>query len=74
MSLQTTLGIAKTGTKSLRVTVPEGVVAYLALTPGDKLEWRMEIENGEKVVLVRKAGVEGSEPVRLVSKHPKGRK
>jgi bifunctional DNA-binding transcriptional regulator/antitoxin component of YhaV-PrlF toxin-antitoxin module len=57
MSLQTTLGIAKIGTKSLRVTVPEGVVAYLDLRSGDKLEWRMEIENGEKVVLVRKAGL-----------------
>ena len=73
MSLQTTIGIAKLGTKSLRVTVPEGVVAYLALESGDKLEWRMEIEDGEKVVLVRKAGDQRKETVKLISKHRKVR-
>ncbi len=55
MSLQSTVGTAKVGTKSLRSTVPEGVVAYLDIQEGDKLEWRMEIEDGEKVVKVRKA-------------------
>jgi bifunctional DNA-binding transcriptional regulator/antitoxin component of YhaV-PrlF toxin-antitoxin module len=55
MSLETTIGIAKIGTKSLRATIPEGVVAYLNLQSGDKLEWRMEIEDGQKVVKVRKA-------------------
>ena len=54
MSLQTTVGVAKTGVKSLRATIPEGVVAYLDLRAGDKLEWRMEIEDGQKVVKVRK--------------------
>lgn len=53
-NLSSTVGIAKLGTKSLRATVPEGVVAYLDLKSGDKLDWRMEIENGEKVVKVRK--------------------
>lgn len=43
------------GTKSLRSTVPEGVVAYLDIQEGDKLDWRMEIEDGEKVVKVKKA-------------------
>jgi len=55
MSLKSTLGIAKTGTMSLRATVPEGIVAFLELEPGDKLEWKMEIINGERAVIVRKA-------------------
>ncbi len=55
MSLQTTVGYAKLGVKSLRATIPEGVVAYLNLQIGDKLEWRMEIGNGRKIVIVRKA-------------------
>lgn len=55
MSLQSTVGVAKVGTKSLRSTVPEGVVAYLDIQEGDKLDWRMEIEDGEKVVKVRKS-------------------
>ncbi len=54
MSLKSTLGIAKTGTTSLRATVPEGIVAFLDLKSGDKLEWRMEIIEGERAVVVRK--------------------
>jgi hypothetical protein len=54
MSLQTTVGIAKIGTKSLRATIPEGVVAYLNLEAGNKLDWRMEIIEGKKIVLVSK--------------------
>lgn len=55
MSLQSTVGIARTGAKSLRATVPEGIVAFLELNEGDKLAWRMDIQNGERVVIVRKA-------------------
>jgi hypothetical protein len=54
MSLKSTLGIAKTGTTSLRATVPEGIVAFLDLKAGDKLEWKMEIIDGERVTIVRK--------------------
>jgi hypothetical protein len=54
MSLKSTLGIAKTGTTSLRATVPEGIVAFLDLKAGDKLEWKMEIVENERVVLVKK--------------------
>jgi len=57
MSLKSTLGIAKTGTTSLRATVPEGIVAFLDLKSGDKLEWKMEIINGERVVIARKLKV-----------------
>ncbi len=55
MSLETTVGIAKIGTRSLRATIPEGIVAYLALSAGNKLEWRMEMDKGERIVIVRKA-------------------
>jgi hypothetical protein len=54
VSLKSTLGIAKTGTTSLRATVPEGIVAFLELKSGDKLDWKMEIQNGERVVVVKK--------------------
>jgi hypothetical protein len=54
MSLKSTLGIAKTGTTSLRATVPEGIVAFLELKAGDKLEWKMEIINNKRVAIVRK--------------------
>jgi len=54
MSLASTVGIARTGTKSLRATVPEGIVAFLDLKEGNKLEWRMEIINGDRVAIVRK--------------------
>jgi hypothetical protein len=54
MSLTSTAGIAKTGTKSLRATIPEGIVAFLDLKEGEKLEWKMEIINNQRVVVVRK--------------------
>jgi len=54
MSLKSTIGIAKTGTTSLRVTVPEGIVAFLDLKAGDKLDWKMEIIDDERVVIVKK--------------------
>jgi hypothetical protein len=54
MSLKSTVGIAKTGTTSLRATVPEGIVAFLDLKVGDKLDWKMEIIENERVVVVRK--------------------
>lgn len=55
MSLKSTLGIAKTGTTSLRVTVPEGIVAFLNLKAGDKLEWKMEMIDDNRVAIVGKA-------------------
>lgn len=71
MSLESTVGIAKIGTKSLRATVPEGIVAFLDIQSGDKLEWRMDIQNGERMAIVRKAKIDTVEPT---SKHPKTRR
>ena len=54
MSLESTVGIAKVGTRSLRATVPEGIVAFLGIQVGDKLQWKMDIHNNERVVIVSK--------------------
>ena len=55
MSLNSTVATARTGTKSLRATVPEGIVAFLELQVGDnKLLWKMDIQDGQRVVIVRK--------------------
>lgn len=57
MSLHSTLSSARTGTTSLRATIPEGIVAFLNVQEGDKLDWKMEItKNGERVVIVKKFG------------------
>lgn len=56
MSLDSTVGLARPETKSLRATIPEGIVAYLGIQAGDKLEWVMENDkDGERVVVVRRA-------------------
>lgn len=54
MSLESTVGIAKVGTKSLRATVPEGIVAFLGIKEGDKLQWTMEIQNNARIAVVKK--------------------
>ncbi|MEM3510855.1 MAG: AbrB/MazE/SpoVT family DNA-binding domain-containing protein [Nitrososphaerales archaeon] len=55
MGLKSKVGLAKTGTNSLRTTIPEGIVEYLNLKAGDILEWSMEIiGNSERVTLVKK--------------------
>jgi len=69
MSLKSTLSTARPNTISLRATVPEGIVAFLELQSGDKLEWKMEIMNGERVTIVRK--VSSTEARRIASKYAK---
>ena len=54
MSLQSKAAVARPGTKSLRATIPEGIVAFLNLKEGESLDWKMEVMKGERVVLVRK--------------------
>jgi len=55
MSLESKVSIARPESKSLRATVPEGIVAFLELKAGDKLEWKMEVIDGKRVTMVRKA-------------------
>jgi bifunctional DNA-binding transcriptional regulator/antitoxin component of YhaV-PrlF toxin-antitoxin module len=52
--LRSKVGLAKTGTSSLRTTIPEGIVEYLNLKPGDILEWSMETIDSARVTVVRK--------------------
>ncbi len=54
MSLKSKTSVARPGSTSLRATVPEGIVAFLQLKEGDKLEWTMEIIEGKRVAIVRK--------------------
>lgn len=54
MSLDSKVSIAKTGTKSLRATVPEGIVVYLGIEAGDKLEWKMDMKKSERIVIIKK--------------------
>jgi hypothetical protein len=53
--LESKTAIARPDSKSLRATVPEGIVAFLGLQSGDILDWKMEFKNGERLVEVRKA-------------------
>ena len=72
MALTSTVGVARTGTLSLRATIPEGIVAFLELKPSDKLDWKMEIMDGERVVIVRKKN--NDEGTAIAKKYVKSRK
>ena len=54
MSLKSRVGVAKTGTTSLRATIPEGIVVFLDLKAGDRLDWKMEIVNDKRIAIVEK--------------------
>ena len=45
MALLTCISSAKKGTKSLKTTIPEGVVEFLELSDQAELEWKMEVAN-----------------------------
>lgn len=55
MSLESTATSARPETKSLRATIPEGIVFFLGLKSGDKLEWKKMTIDGVSTVVVRKA-------------------
>jgi hypothetical protein len=54
MSLKSKTSVARPGSSSLRATIPEGIVAFLELRKGDKLEWKMEIVDNKRVAIVKK--------------------
>jgi putative heme iron utilization protein len=54
MILTTKVVTAKAGTKSIKSTVPEGIVEYLQLKDKDELEWNMDMQNNERVAIVKK--------------------
>jgi hypothetical protein len=54
MVLTTRVAIAKAGTKSIKSTVPEGIVEFLKLEDKDELEWKMDMQNNDRVAIVKK--------------------
>ena len=63
MTLESTVSLAKAGTNSLRATLPQGIVSYLNLKAGDKLEWTMNDRNGERFVIVSKKRADLKKPL-----------
>jgi len=57
MDLESSVATARKESKSVRATIPEGIVAYLRLEVGDKLEWVMETQGKERVAIVKKKKV-----------------
>lgn len=54
MVLESTIGVAKVGTDSVRTTVPEGIKEFLGVRAGDKLEWQMEVQGDLRIAIVKK--------------------
>jgi hypothetical protein len=65
MVLESTVSVAKPGVNSVRATVPEGIVDFLELKAGDKILWKMEIVNDERVAVVTKKKGDSKETVNL---------
>ncbi|WP_290902500.1 AbrB/MazE/SpoVT family DNA-binding domain-containing protein [Ferroglobus sp.] len=53
MSEITVLTRATSKSRSLRTTVPIGIVRQFNLSEGDKLEWEIRAENGELIIVVK---------------------
>jgi antitoxin component of MazEF toxin-antitoxin module len=71
MNLESTVGLARPGTKSLRATIPEGIVAFLELNEGDRLDWRMEVQNDERVVIVKRLKALEEQATEIAAKYAK---
>jgi bifunctional DNA-binding transcriptional regulator/antitoxin component of YhaV-PrlF toxin-antitoxin module len=48
----TTLTRANNTSKSLRTTVPMGIIKQFDLKEGDKLSWRLDVKNGKMVIVI----------------------
>jgi len=53
MGEETILTKATTKSKSLRTTVPMGIVKQFNLSEGDKLNWEIKAENGNLIIVVK---------------------
>ncbi len=49
----TTLTPATSKSKSLRTTIPAGIVRQFELTEGSKLAWKIEAKDNQLVIIVR---------------------
>jgi len=53
MGENTVLTKATTRSRSLRTTVPMGIVKQFDLSEGDELSWEIRAENGELIIVVK---------------------
>lgn len=61
VALMTRVGLAKKGTRSMKTTIPEGIVEFLELSDKDELEWKMQVADaGRMVLLQKKVGEKGN--------------
>lgn len=76
MGLESTVGVAKAGTNSVRTTVPEGITEFLGIKAGDKLEWKMDVRESERAAIVIKKSdkVRPTELARYSTKQKRSRK
>lgn len=65
MVLESTVSVAKPGVNSVRATIPVGIVDFLELKAGDKLVWKMEVLNEERIAVVSKKKGDSKETVNL---------
>jgi len=49
----TTLTPATTKSTSMRATVPMSIIKQFSLQAGDKLSWKLKVEEGELVIIVK---------------------
>lgn len=49
----TTLSGAASNTKSLRTTVPIGIIRQFGLKEGDGINWQLKVEKGEMVIVAK---------------------
>ncbi|MGA2460466.1 MAG: AbrB/MazE/SpoVT family DNA-binding domain-containing protein [Candidatus Bathyarchaeia archaeon] len=56
--------MATSKSKSLRSTLPIGIVRQFGLSEGDRLEWKMRAQGGEIVILVKPRQSNPSKPKR----------
>lgn len=52
MGKLTKLTPATSKKESLRTTVPRSIVQQFDLTSGDSLDWKLEVRNGELIIVI----------------------
>ncbi len=60
----TVLTPATTKSKSLRTTIPAGIVRQFSLTNGDELHWKIEVKGNELVIVAKPFKVSTSRAVK----------
>ena len=55
MGLVTRVTQSTKKSKSVKTTIPEGIVEFLQLSNKDGVEWLMKTDNDERYAIVRKA-------------------